>query len=153
MAGSAHDPLLRFPEELGRLRQSRKLSQKSLALTIDMDPSQLSGLERGSRPPPNPATIADIASALTLDQSELSLLEWCARHDRCVRFILEVAASPREAQLVSQVLRASALLDNAQQEGLSEYLKGLQLAAQRMASLSIRVDELDQPNRRTAMSK
>lgn len=151
-ASDPHDPLLRFPAELGRLRQSRNLSQKALSLTIGMDPSQLSGLERGNRPPPNHTTISGIAHALSLDQGELALLEWCARHDRCVRFVLEVVESPLEAQLVSQVLRASALLDSSQQEGLAEYLKNLQLAARQMATLAMRVDGQPQVKRRTVMS-
>jgi transcriptional regulator with XRE-family HTH domain len=127
-ANADRETLLRFPGQLVQLRQSRQISQKRLALTLLMDPSQLSGLERGSRPPPGQGTLVSIANALSLESDERELLEWSARHDRCIRSVLE-AASADEAKLVSCVLSTAVLMTTQQREGLSDYLRGLRSAA------------------------
>lgn len=132
--------LLRFPAELVKLRRSRNLSQKALALTLQMDQSQLSGLERGTRPPPGQGTLDSICTALTLCSSEQRQLEWSARHDRCIRLVADAAASTQEAALVSQVLSTALLMNSRQMEGLSEYLRSLQLAAAQMNVLTERVN-------------
>lgn len=132
--------LLRFPAELVKLRRSRNLSQKALALTLRMDQSQLSGLERGTRPPPSQGTLDSIGTALSLGSSEQRQLEWSARHDRCILLVADAAASTQETALVSQVLSAALLMNSRQMEGLSEYLRSLQLAAAQMNVLTERVN-------------
>lgn len=128
--------LMRFPAELVKLRRSRNLSQKALALSLQMDQSQLSGLERGTRPPPSQSTIASIAAALSLGADEQSRLEWSARHDRCIRLVGGAAGSAQEAMLVSQVLSTAVLMNSRQREGLSDYLRSLQSAAVQMNRLT-----------------
>lgn len=129
------ESLLRFPTELVQLRRARRVSQKALALTLVMDPSQLSGLERGSRPPPGQGTLASIAKALSLASEEQRQLEWAARHDRCIRSVLE-AASAEDARLVSRVLSTAAVMTAQQRDGLSDYLMRLQSAAQQIHLLT-----------------
>lgn len=133
---ASQEILLQFPAELVKLRRSRNLSQKALALSLQMDQSQLSGLERGTRPPPSQSTIALIAAALSLGATEQSRLEWSARHDRCIRLMEDAAVSTQEAMLVSQVLSTAVLMNSRQREGLSDYLRNLQSAAVQMNSLT-----------------
>lgn len=126
---------LQFPQEVLRLRSVKQLSQKALALTIQMDQSQLSGIERGTRPPPTDVALDRIAGALALAPNQRTNLEWAARHDRCVRFVMECSDSMDDVQLVSQVLIAAHELTTEQRLGLVNYLKSVRSAAQQLSQL------------------
>jgi transcriptional regulator with XRE-family HTH domain len=122
------------------LLRAKRISQKKLALTIRMDQSQLSGLVKGSRPPPSNATLELICSALQATSAELSELLIAAKHDRCIRN-LDALVDDEERALVSQLLCMAPALSAQQRMGLSRYLEQLHLAAVQMASLTARTTE------------
>jgi len=66
------------PGEFGacllRLRNRRKLSQKAVAVSAEMDQSYLAGLEAGRRPPPRDRQLARLVSALDATPEEIQEL-------------------------------------------------------------------------------
>ncbi|ADE11332.1 helix-turn-helix domain-containing protein [Sideroxydans lithotrophicus] len=57
-----------------KLRLSRKLSQKAVAILAEMDQSYLAGLEAGRRPPPRDRQLARLVSALGATPEEIQEL-------------------------------------------------------------------------------
>jgi transcriptional regulator with XRE-family HTH domain len=57
-------------ENLKTVREAKKLSQKQVALSIDMDPSQYSKIEKG-KTDPSVSTVEKISTALGVSLSEL----------------------------------------------------------------------------------
>lgn len=66
------------PGEFGacllKLRNRRKLSQKAVAVSAEMDQSYLAGLEAGRRPPPRDRQLARLVSALDATPEEIQEL-------------------------------------------------------------------------------
>lgn len=66
------------PREFGacllKLRNRRKLSQKAVAVSAEMDQSYLAGLEAGRRPPPRDRQLARLVSALDATPEEIQEL-------------------------------------------------------------------------------
>ncbi|HBH25152.1 MAG TPA: XRE family transcriptional regulator [Cytophagales bacterium] len=57
-------------ENIKMVREAKKLSQKQVALSIDMDPSQYSKIEKG-KTDPSVSTVEKISAALGVSLSEL----------------------------------------------------------------------------------
>jgi transcriptional regulator with XRE-family HTH domain len=57
-------------ENIKTVREAKKLSQKQVALSIDMDPSQYSKIEKG-KTDPSISTVEKISDALGVSLSEL----------------------------------------------------------------------------------
>jgi transcriptional regulator with XRE-family HTH domain len=127
--------VLRFPQAIERLLRNKQVSQKKLALTINMDQSQLSGLVRGHRPPPSKALLGLICNALELTSNESAELEEAAKHDRCIRSV-ETLIDEDECAMFSQLLRVAPTLSSEQRKGLANYLTQLHGAAQQIAQLT-----------------
>lgn len=79
------------PGEFGacllKLRSSRKLSQKAVAISAEMDQSYLAGLEAGRRPPPRDRQLTRLAAALNATPEEIKEL----REARAITRLVEVA--------------------------------------------------------------
>ena len=63
-----------FGELLQRLRTNKELSQRQLALSLDVTPTYMRKIERGEFPPPSEALIKKLASILDYDKDELLAL-------------------------------------------------------------------------------
>lgn len=59
-----------FGKTLAGLRKRRGRSQKYLALTAGLDPSQLAAIERGRRPPPQESLLRRLMDALKASDEE-----------------------------------------------------------------------------------
>ena len=59
-----------FSEQLFQLRRSKRLMQKTVAATADIDASYLASLERGRRDPPPPETLERLLKALSANAGE-----------------------------------------------------------------------------------
>ena len=66
-----HRALTAFGSNLRRERERRKLTQEKLAEKADLDPSYISGIERGVRNP-SILSVVRIANALSTTVSDLS---------------------------------------------------------------------------------
>jgi transcriptional regulator with XRE-family HTH domain len=79
------------PGEFGacllKLRNRRKLSQKAVAVSAEMDQSYLAGLEAGRRPPPRDRQLTRLAAALNATPEEIKEL----REARALTRLVEVA--------------------------------------------------------------
>jgi transcriptional regulator with XRE-family HTH domain len=64
------DPTAQFAENVRRLRQAAGLTQQGLSERIQMEPAEISRLERGGRDP-QLATIVRMARGLGVTPSEL----------------------------------------------------------------------------------
>lgn len=64
-----------FGKCLAELRQARGVSQKVLSLSAGMDPSYLSGVEVGRRPPPRDRQLVRLATALNATEAEIAQLK------------------------------------------------------------------------------
>ncbi len=65
---------MKFGERLRELRKQQEMSQRDLALLVEVDFTYISKLESGSQLPPSALTIHRIAQALDADQDELMAL-------------------------------------------------------------------------------
>lgn len=65
-----HPALTAFGRNLKRLREERQLSQEQLAERAELDPTYISGIERGIRNP-SVLSIVRVAKALKIDASGL----------------------------------------------------------------------------------
>lgn len=65
-----HPALTKFGINLKRTRDEKKLSQEKLAEKADLDPTYISGIERGVRNP-SVLSIVRIAKALGIEASNL----------------------------------------------------------------------------------
>jgi transcriptional regulator with XRE-family HTH domain len=63
-------PFMRIGENIKTVREAKKLSQKQVALSIGMDPSQYSKIEKG-KTDPSISTVEKISAALGVSLSEL----------------------------------------------------------------------------------
>jgi transcriptional regulator with XRE-family HTH domain len=63
-------PFMSIGENIKMVREAKKLSQKQVALSIDMDPSQYSKIEKG-KTDPSVSTVEKISAALGVSLSEL----------------------------------------------------------------------------------
>ena len=72
-----------FGHTLSNLRQMKDKRQKWLAYSLGMDPSQLSSIENGRKPPPRSDSFIEmVCQILDLSNSEKTLLINCAHADR-----------------------------------------------------------------------
>ncbi len=70
----APDAEVSFGDRLRELRKARELTQRELALKVDIDFTYLSKIETGSAPPPAEKTIRELARVLRTDPEELIFL-------------------------------------------------------------------------------
>lgn len=122
-----HEPaVLLFPDVLARLRESRKISQKTLAIAAGMDPSYWAGLESGRRPPPRDRQLLRIATALCASEEETAQL-FAARAASKIKEIGRQIAPGQRPAMMELLLTAVALT--------TEELSALTIIAQNLSSL------------------
>jgi transcriptional regulator with XRE-family HTH domain len=69
---SKHPALMRLGENVRREREARRLTQEQLAEKAEMDPTYISGIERGVR---NCSVLSLLRVAVALDTAAGALLE------------------------------------------------------------------------------
>lgn len=110
------NPLL-LPALLFAERQQRGLSQKSVAVTAELNQSTLCAFEKGRRLPPGPDVMSRLVSALGMGPEEAEYLSWAARHDQLMSHLSELRLQDA-AMLVSAAVRSARLLAPDEATGL-----------------------------------
>lgn len=87
---NSYDHSREFGACLLRLRTRRKLSQKALAISAQMDQSYLAGLEAGRRPPPRDRQLARLVSALDATPEEIKELREARALTRLAEVVTEL---------------------------------------------------------------
>lgn len=102
------------PGEFGacllKLRNRRKLSQKAVAISAEMDQSYLAGIEAGRRPPPRDRQLERLACALNAAPEEIKELREARALTRLAGVVdeLDPERGKALASLVCRVNRLSA---------------------------------------------
>ncbi len=128
-------PLLLFPDALVSARQRRALSQRHLAVEMQMDPSHVCALEKGRKGAVTPALLERLAKALGLSAEERAGLEWAAIHDQVVLCARDHAGEDA-ARMVSLGLQAQRALSTEEQQGVRALLFQLVSAKRALTSLA-----------------
>lgn len=91
-----------FANKIRQLREERKLLQRHLAATLDMDTPMFSKIERGERPAKR-AQVITIAKLLSTDENELLTL-WLA--DKVINILEDEKDLARKAmEIVNKTLK------------------------------------------------
>ena len=95
-------------EQLGlnikKLRKSKKLTQEQLAEMINIDPKNVSRLEKGNNYP-SPETLWSIAKALEVDVYELFVFKDTLPYDDMRKELLEVMKDDKTVLYLYQMLK------------------------------------------------
>ena len=119
-----------FAQCLVRLRDQRKIPQKSLALTADMDQSYLAGLESGRRSPPRERQVLRLLTALNATEDEASQL-FSARAITKLNMLIN-KAGPKETVPLARLLVTAAGMCMRDVNTLEQIASVLISAGQRM---------------------
>lgn len=126
-----------FPTRLRQLRTLRQVSQKALALSIQMDQARLCALEKGRLISREVNLVSRISDAMALSRPESHQLQLAFEHDK---FLVELQHTPfvRASAAISHLLRASELLTDEELEGLSAEIEALNTSKRRLRNLADR---------------
>lgn len=110
------------PGEFGacllRLRTRRKLSQKSVAISAQMDQSYLAGLEAGRRPPPRDRQLARLIDALNATPDEIKELREARALSRLAEVVIEL--DPERGEAFASLARSFNRLSGSQLHVIQE---------------------------------
>jgi hypothetical protein len=126
---------LLFPSLFRKVRSSRGLLQKTVAIDLGLDPAVLCCVEKGTRAPFDSATLNRATAIYKFSDAESDLLAWAAHHDRLVGSLHQRGASNVEVEFFSNGLRALRHLQPEQVQGLLANLKEIDKSASLVASL------------------
>jgi ribosome-binding protein aMBF1 (putative translation factor) len=96
--------LLQFPAALRQARSKRGLMQKTVAYSLDIDPTILCSAEKGARGPLNAQALRKLAVLFELTPFEAHNLFLAARHDRAIAALRRQGLSEIELHSISTVL-------------------------------------------------
>ena len=121
--------LLLVPESLRAFRLRSGMSQKALALSMEVDQAALCAVEKGRRGTLPHGAMDKLAKALQLGDGERESLRWQGEHDRLLK---ELAQGPLSGalELVSAALIAYSRLGSRARAGLVELLRRKGLSGQ-----------------------
>lgn len=113
------------------------MSQKALALTIQMDQARLCALEKGRLISREVNLVDRISDAMTLSSPERHQLQLAFEHDK---LMVELQHTPfvRASAAISNLLRASECLTNDELQGLSAEIESISTSKRRLRSLADR---------------
>lgn len=132
--------LYRFPQAIAGFRRDRRVAQKALALTVGIDPTRLSALERGRVLGPAPDLVRRLCAALRLSPAESEQLRQAAAHDRVMREITRNVDRERH-QLLALSLDAAHVLSQEDCVALVAFIRRYVVPRQQLVSLLDTEDE------------
>jgi transcriptional regulator with XRE-family HTH domain len=128
--------LLQFPSALRQARSKRGLMQKTVAHSLNVDPTILCSAEKGARGPLDAHALEKLAALFELTPVETQDLNWAARHDRAIAALRRLGLSEIELQGFSVMFSALYDLQGGQQVGLIEYCRQVGQSARLVKSLT-----------------
>ena len=115
----------RFGSFIFQTRIRKRISQKSIALSVGIDPSYLASVERGRRPPPTKAVVSKILSALKMSPADQVLALEAAALDRLVLAIQGIERDIRGTEALMTLCDALPYLSEAKLSVLSALIQTL----------------------------
>lgn len=103
---------------LQKMRARRKLAQKALALSAQMDQSYLAGLEAGRRPPPRDRQLARLICALNATPEEIKELREARALSRLAEVVVEL--DPERGEALASLARSFNKLSGSQLHVIQE---------------------------------
>jgi transcriptional regulator with XRE-family HTH domain len=131
----SHQNISIMPALLKGLRTGRGQSQKALALSLQIDQSRLCALERGRAGGLDQELLGRLRSALSLSDEEVRRLQWAVDHDHLVATLQKTHLSQAQS-VVSEVLRAAALLSAEELAGLEREIQSITRSKRRLRLLA-----------------
>lgn len=132
--------ILLFPQLLRQLRTQKQLSQKALALTVQIDQSRLCALEKGRLTTADNGLISRLSQALDLDSGEHRQLQSAIEHDRLMEELARTSLA-RAGDAMSKLLQAAEYLSQDELLGLSAEIDAVSRSKRRLQTLTQRVIE------------
>jgi transcriptional regulator with XRE-family HTH domain len=107
-----------LPPLLRGARLAAKLSQKAVAVQLEIDQSHWCGIEKGRRPLPREGALQRFAVLVRATASAAEEMHWAATHDRIVAQALKEKMPEPAVALLSKCLRAARVLSTTELQGL-----------------------------------
>ena len=143
--------LLLLPGSLRAFRLRTGMSQKALALSVNVDQAVLCAAEKGRRGPLPDEAMVRLAKSLGLAPDERESLRWQGEHDRLLK---EIARGPLSGamEIVSTAVVAHNRLGPRARAGLIELLKRKALSGQDVHDLEDLVGGSNEEPKEVAMT-